>query len=167
MNWLSWFFGIGAMACLFFVYQQKSRGNILLCKLGADLCWVVHYLCLGGIAGMIPNAVGIFRELVFINRKKRKWAASFLWPCLFILSGWVLGFRTFHAFYNILPIGASTFVTVSLWLDNPRLTKLISLPVCAAFLIYDCFVSSYIGVCNESVSIFSILLSFMKERNAK
>ena len=167
MGWLPQLFGLGAMVCLFLIYQQKSRKKILLCKLGADICWVFHYLCLGGYAGMIPNGVGIFRELVFIQRKRKKWASRLWWPGLFILVGWGLGLWTFHSFYNVLPIAASTFVTVSLWLDNPRLTKLISLPVCAAFLVYDVFIGSYIGVINESISLFSIALSFIKEGNRK
>ena len=54
--------------------QQKSHKGILISKLIAGICWVVHYLCIDGIAGAIPNLVGIFRELVFVNRKKHKWA---------------------------------------------------------------------------------------------
>lgn len=155
--------GIGAMISLFLVYQQKSRKGMLLAKLSADICWVIHYLCLGGIAGMIPNAVGILRECVFVNRKKAKWASLAVWPCLFILLNWGLGVWTFRSWYNLLPITASTFVTVSLWIDNPKLTKWMSLPISSAFLIYDLFIGSYIGVVNESIAIVSILLFFVKE----
>ena len=156
-------FGIGAMLSLFLIYQQKSRKKILFAKLSADVFWVVHYLCLGGYAGMIPNLVGIFRELVFIGRKKHKWASIVLWPILFILINWGLGFRTFHSAWNLLPIAASTFVTVSLWIDNPRLTKIISIPVSSAFLIYNIYLGSPIGVCNEALAIVSIIISFIKE----
>lgn len=160
-------FGLGAMASLFLIYQQKSRKRMLFAKLSADICWVIHYLCLGGIAGMIPNAVGIFRELIFIHRKDKKWAAAMIWPIIFIIINWTLGFRTFHSWYNILPITASTFVTISLWIDNPKLTKLISAPVSAAFLIYNLFVGSYIGVINEIVSISSIIIYFLKPKGAQ
>lgn len=156
--------GLGAMASLFFIYQQKSRKRMLCAKLSADVCWVIHYLCLGGIAGMIPNAVGIFRELIFINRKDKKWASSILWPVFFILLNWTLGIRTFHSWYNILPITASTFVTISLWIDNPKLTKIITIPISTAFLIYNAFISSYIGIINEVVSIFSIAIYFLNQK---
>lgn len=140
---------------------------MLWAKLSADICWVIHYLCLSGIAGMIPNAVGIFREIVFINRKDKKWASSIVWPVIFILFNWILGFKTFHSWYNLLPITASTFVTVSLWIDNPKLTKIISVPISAAFLIYDVFIGSYIGIINETVSIFSIAIYFIKFKGVK
>ena len=154
--------GLGAMVSLFMIYQQKSRKRMLLAKLSADVCWVVHYLLLGGYAGMIPNLVGIFRELVFVNRKSKKWASWICWPMVFIGINWLLGFRTFSSWFNLLPITASTFVTISLWIDNPRLTKLISIPISAAFLIYDLFVGSYIGMINEAVSMISIAIYFLK-----
>ena len=164
MKIITQLFGLGAMVSLFLIYQQKSRKKILIAKLFADICWAAHYLSLGGIAGMIPNAVGIVRELIFINRKNKKWASIVLWPILFILISWGLGFRTFHSWYNLLPITASTFVTISLWIDNPKLTKIISLPVSLAFMIYDVYVHSYVGIANEIIAIISILISFVKER---
>ena len=164
MFYIAQLFGLGAMVALFLVYQQKKRAGILYAKLTADVCWVVHYLLLGGYAGMIPNAVGILRELVFIQRKKRRWAGSVLWPVLFILINWGLGFRTFHSWFNLLPIAASSLVTVALWIDRPKLTKLILLPVCTAFLIYDLLIGSYVGAVNEAVSIVSIIIFFAGRR---
>lgn len=137
---------------------------MLAAKLTADIFWVLHYLCLGGTAGVIPNGVGIFRELIFINRKDKRWASSVIWPIIFVVINWILGFSTFDSAYNILPIAASTFVTVSLWIDNPKLTKLISLPVSVAFMVYDVHIGSYVGVVNESIAIISILIFFVKGR---
>ena len=171
MQTVSIIFGIGAMLALFSIYQQKNRKRIILSKLSADVCWVIHYLCIGGTAGAIPNFVGIFRELVFVNRKNRKWADHVLWPVLFILINFGLAIRSFHSAFNILPIAASALVTVLLWIDNPLLTKLLSLPVCVSFMVYDVYVGSYIGIVNEAVSILSILIFlikyFLKRRKRK
>ena len=164
MEIVSIIFGIGAMLALFSIYQRKTRREILLSKLCADVCWVVHYLCIGGTAGAIPNLVGIFRELVFVNRQKHKWAGLTVWPVLFILINFCLGIRTFHSAFNVLPIAASALVTVLLWIDRPNLTKLMSLPVCTAFMIYDIYIGSYVGVVNESISILSIFIFFIKRR---
>ena len=163
MNILVHLLGLGAMISLFLIYQQKDRRRILLCKLSADIFWIAHYFLLGATAGMIPNLVGIFRELVFINRGKKKWAATPLWAALFILINLTLGILSFDVWYDIIPIIASSFVTVSLWINNPNLTKLITLPVCAAFLTYDIFVGSYMGILNESISIVSIILFFIRK----
>ena len=156
--------GLGAMISLFLIYQQKKRSNMLLCKLSADIFWILHYFNLGATAGMIPNFVGIFRELVFINRKKHKWANTPLWAILFIAVNLTLGICSFEVWYDIVPIIASSFVTVSLWIDNPKLTKIISIPVSTAFFVYDIFVLSYIGMINECIAIFSIVIYFIKSR---
>lgn len=155
----AWIFGIGAMVFLFCIYQQKERKKLIICKLCADICWSVHYLCLGAIGGAIPNFVGMFRELVFVNRKEKNWADKVIWPVFFISVNLTLGIITMNSYINLLPILASVFVTVSLWLKNPLLTKMISFPVSCSFLIYDIFVQSWIGVFNESLSLVSILIA--------
>ena len=166
LNTISNIFGFGAMFSLFCSYQQKTRRRFIIAKLSADICWGVHYLFIGATAGAIPNFIGIFREIVFVNRNDKKWTKSAVWPVLFIFINFSLGISTFHSVYNLLPILASTFVTISLWINNIKLTKLISVPVCIAFMIYDFHVSSYIGMINESVSIFSIIIYFIKRRTA-
>jgi hypothetical protein len=100
-----------------------------------------------------------------MQRDKKKWADKVYIPIFFILLNWSIGALTFKQPINIIPIVASTFVTVSLWLRRPKLTKIISIPVSVAFLIYDIFVGSYIGVINESIAITSIIINFIKERN--
>ncbi len=167
MQYIAQIFGVGAMISLFLIYQQKKRKNLILCKLCADMCWVFHYLCLGAYGGIIPNFVGIFREIVFMNRESKKWANSVIWPILFIILNWGLGLRTFSSPINILPIAASTFVTISLWLKNPKLTKIISAPVSATFMVYDFFVGSWIGMFNEALSIASIIIYFIKSGGNK
>ena len=159
--------GLGAMISLFLIYQQKSRKKILMCKLSADIFWIFHYLSLGATAGMIPNFVGIFREIIFVNRKTKKWASSSLWVVLFITVNFVLGICSYEQWYDIMPIIASAFVTVSLWIDNPRLMKLISIPVSLAFFIYDIFVLSHVGMINESIAIASIIIYFIKNIKEK
>lgn len=161
MKTLTHFFGIGAMIALFLSHQQKKRKNIILAKLTCDIFWVAHYLFLGATAGMIPNFIGIFREIIFIKRNSEKWASSVFWPILFIIINWLLGIISFESWFDVLPITASSFVTVSLWINNPKLTKLISMPISGAFLIYDIFVGSYIVIITESIAIFSIAIFFI------
>ena len=159
--------GLGAMISLFLIYQQIERKNILLCKLSADIFWILHYFTLGATAGMIPNFVGIFRELIFVNRKIKKWANTPLWVILFIAINFTLGILSYDEWYDIVPIIASAFVRISLWMDNPRLMKLISIPVSIAFFVYDLFVLSYVGMINESIAIMSIILYFIKTLRRK
>lgn len=161
---LIWLFGIGAMLSLFISHQKKSRRKILIYKLCADVLWAAHYVCLGAFSGAVPNLVGVFREIVFMGRGRHKIASKRIWPCLFILVNLTLGIISFDGWHSLLPITASVFVTVSLWIDDPILTKRISIPVSTAFLVYDVFVGSYIGIFNEALAIFSIILFFARRK---
>ena len=157
-----WVFGLGAMLSLFLIYQQKTRKRLIICKLCADVCWVLHYVCLGAYGGAVPNLVGIFRELVFVNRETKDWAGKRFWPVVFIAANLCLGICTFSRPVNIIPVTASVFVTLSLWCRNPVVTKIISAPVSSAFLVYDILVGSWVGVINESIAILSIIISLIK-----
>ena len=163
MTLLSWIVGIGAMVSLVVMNQQKSRSGMLVGKLSADIFWIAHYFCLWAVGGMIPNFVGIFRECVYMNRRKRKWASIVLWPILFVTVNFALGLRSFASPINILPIAASACATVALWLERPRLTKIVLAFVSASFLVYDIFVGSYIGILNEVFGISSIIIYFIRE----
>ena len=156
-----------AMIFLFSIYQQATAKRILICKLFADVCWVIHYLCLGAYSGAIPAFVGMVRELVFINRGKHKWADALIWPIIFIFVNLLLGLKAFNAPVDLLPVIASPFVTFALWLKKPVLTKIISAPVSLAFLVYDIYVGSFIGVISESVSLTSLLIFFVKKARKK
>lgn len=155
-------FGLLGMAFLFFSYQQTRRESLLVCKLGADVMWVLHYVALGALGGAIPNFVGIFRELIFVQQGRHKWARSPVWPVLFILINFTLALATWKSALSLLPITASMFVTISLWAKKPRITRMIGAPVSICFIIYDIFVGSWVGVINESIAILSILSSFIR-----
>lgn len=160
--------GVLGMAALFMSYQQTERKKLIGCKLIADVMWVVHYLLLGAVGGAIPNFVGIFRELVFMRRSDgKKWANSPIVPAVFILINWTLAIITWKTSLSLLPICASTFVTISLWVKNPKLTRTIGAPVSVAFIIYDIFVGSWIGIINESVALISIASFYIKNGRKK
>lgn len=154
-------FGLAAMVSLFLIYQQKDRKHLLICKLSADICWVVYYALHSAVGGMIPNLIGIFRESVFLNENK-KWANSKLWPAVFILLNWIVALLKWKEPYDFIPICASTFVTISLWVKSPRLTRIISAPVSAAFVVYNLLAGTWLGVINDSVGLVSVVLSLVR-----
>ena len=161
VNIIAQILGFGGVYMLFTLYQQKERNKLLRRKLCADVLWGVHYLLLGAWAGAIPNLVGIARESIFMNSGK-KWADSPIWPIIFVGISWDLTIMSWRSAISLLPMCASTLVTISLWVKSPKFTRLLSVPVCVSFIIYDCFVGSYAGIINESISLVSIIISFFK-----
>ena len=72
MGIAAWIFGAGAMIALFLIYQQKTRKGMLTAKLSADVFWVLHYFCLGGIAGMIQICESIYMLYCFLQDRNTK-----------------------------------------------------------------------------------------------
>lgn len=162
---LSQIFGLGAIIALFSSYQQNKRIRFLTCKLCADVCWVGHYFLLGAYAGIIPNFVGIFREVIFMNSEKHKWANSPLWLIGFLCLNLTLGIINYKTFIDILPIIASVFVTVSMWIKHLSTTKLTVSVACILFWIYNFFIGSLVGIASETISLISIILFFIRRKN--
>lgn len=170
LNIIAQLLGLGGTYMLFTLYQQKERKKLLSRKRYADILWGLHYIFLGAWGGAIPNVVGVLRETVFIHNDK-KWAKSLAWPIVFIIISWTLAILSWNSMLSLLPMCASTLVTVSLWVKSPKLTRILSFPVCVTFIVYDVFVGSYAGIINESISLISIVSSFIrndiKGRSAK
>lgn len=161
LNIIAQILGLGGTYMLFTLYRQKERKKLLSRKRYADFLWGLHYIFLGAWSGAIPNAVGILRETVFIHNDK-KWAKSLVWPFVFIAVSWFLAVASQNSILCLLPMCASTLVTVSLWVKNPKMTRILSVPVCVTFIVYDVFVGSYAGIVNEAISLVSIISSFIR-----
>ena len=167
--WIAQIVGVFALIALVSSYQQKKRERLLLCKLCADVLWMTNFALLGGWGGMISNGVGVCRELVFLQRGKRKWASSAVWPIVFILVGWTAFFsvRIFlfsesFSLIHILPIIATTCATFSFWSKSPVMTKAIAIPASGSFLIYNLFIQNYIGVFNEAIGLTSLAIGLAR-----
>ncbi len=160
-NIIAQLIGLGGTYMLFTLYQQKERKKLLLRKLCADVLWGIHFVMLGAWAGAIPNLMGIFRETVFLHSDK-KWANSFVWPVLFIVISWILAIISWKSALGLLPMCASTLVTISMRVEKTKTTRILSVPICLAFLTYDFFVASYAGMINESISLVSIFIAIFR-----
>ena len=154
---LSQIFGLGAITFLFISFQQNKRINLLLCKLSADVCWSVHYFLLSAFAGL-------FREIIFMNSEKHKWADNPLWLVGFLCMNIVLGISNYNSPIDSFPIVASVFVTISMWIKNINFTKLIVSIACMLFWIYNFSIGSFAGIVSETISIISIIIFFIRRQ---
>lgn len=150
--------GIVGIIVNMLIYQQKTRTNLLLCKLSADFIWLLHYALLSAYSGAAICGVGIVREIVFLNNH-RKWAKSKKWLVLFIVLSIISAIFTWKNIFSILPAAASILAIISFWIGNPRLTRIFQIPISASLLIYNVICSSYAGILNEILTLISIVIA--------
>lgn len=155
--------GIGANAL---IYQQKTGKKLLLYKLLSDLLWAIHYLLLGGYGGFAISCIGVVRESIFLHQRFR-WARSKGWLLLFVALAVGSAALTWKTPMNLLPAIASVISVFGFWRNQPALSKLLAFPISFCMLTYDCYVSSYMGIVNEVMTLLSATVAVVRLRKEK
>ena len=157
----AWIFG--GLGVLFnaLIYQQTSRKRILSTKRIADCLWTAHYVFLSAFSGAGICAIGILRETVFLKEDK-KWAQGKRWLIFFLLLSIISAILTWKNAFSILPTAAAALSVFSFWKGDPKLTKILSYPISACFMIYNLTCLSYMGIVNEMIVLVSTTVGLIR-----
>ncbi len=165
MNILSWIIGGVAVLINMLIYQQKGRKNLLYYKLASDVVWALYYLSAFAYPAMAIAIIGIFREIVFVNKEK-KWAKSKLWFVFFILVSIGSAALTWKNAFSILPAAASILSVIGFWIGNPTVSRIMALPISGCMGIYDVTNPAgvlYLGLANEAMTVVSVIIFVVRE----
>lgn len=149
------------MAIIVVSYQQKTHKNILIFQMASGLLFTVHYILLGAYTGAIMNLLGSFRSLVYANRSK-KWASSVIWPILFSIAFLISGILTWDNVFSIFPLIAMLMSSVVLWIEQPKINRMLSLPTSTCWLIYNIKTVSIAGIVTEIFVLTSIIIGIFR-----
>ena len=161
MTLLVYLLGFGGILSNFAIYQQKTRKKLLCAKLIADCLWSLHYAFLGAWSGAAVCSIGILRESIFLN-ERHKWAQGKRWLLLFGALSIISAIITWKNPFSVLPTVASVLSVYSFWKGEPRLTKILSLPISACFMTYNVVFGTYIGIINEIFVLVSTIIALIK-----
>ncbi|MBQ0124816.1 MAG: YgjV family protein [Clostridiales bacterium] len=155
--------GLGILANAL-IYQQKDRDKLRLIKLISDVIWGVHYTLLGAYSGAAITVVAIFRELVFMNRERKKWASHAVWPVIFSVAAVVSSVISGHdkGLICLLPGFASAVSVIGFWIGRPKLSRVLYFPISGAMCAYDVFSGSVSGIINELISATSVIIGMIR-----
>ncbi len=155
--------GIGVIALIFNVlsYQQKTHKKILLCQSLGGLLFTLHFLLIGAYTGAVLNLLGAVRSLIYSNREK-SWANKKIWPIIFLIAFTLSGILTWDGIFSLFPTVAMLLSTVVLWIENPKLNRVLSFPTSAFWLIYNISRKSYSGIATEIFISTSIIIGYIR-----
>lgn len=153
--------GFVAMAIIVASYQQKSHKNILTFQMISGLLFTVHYIMLGAYTGAVMNLLGAVRSLVYSNRGK-KWSSSILWPICFSIAFLISGILTWDNVFSVFPLIAMLMSSVVLWIEQPKINRILSLPTSSCWLIYNIKTLSYPGIITEIFVLSSIVIGIIR-----
>lgn len=166
--------GLVAIFFAFFIYTQKDRNKLVVCKLIADIMNVFQHAFSGTYAGAATGVVMCFRDTVFIFRGKKKWAEHIAWLYVFeafiFLSPMVTSSREAFSllwFIDFLPAVASGFATVGLYNKNVVTVRLFSLVGTTLTLIYVSIFHNYVPIVSNVISITSTFIGLAGDIHRK
>ena len=151
----------------FFIYFSRKRNQILTAKLICDALNVLQQAMIGALTGSIINAVAIFREIVFYNRGKKKWASFRFWLYLFIVLMGIAPLLSWAGVVSLLPAIGSGIAVVAFYVNSPKTTRRIGLVAQVFWLAYVILTRNYGAILSNVVVIISAVLGLIRDASAE
>ncbi len=160
--------GIGfiAIAVSFFIYLQKNRKKMLMCKLATDVLWVLHHIFISSYTAAMIASVSVFRELIF-SADHKKWARSKIWILVFSILSIASAVLTWRDVYSIFPPIASIMLIVAFWNKKRGLTRIFGFISSVCMFVYGWHYYSVATVVNEVLTQASIFIAVITEKRCK
>ena len=155
--------GFAALAAFIASYQIKSIKWLYAMQLAGSALFCLQFILLGAFSGCIGLVVNIIRNAMLIYYVQCKWIRWRGWPVIISIVSALLFIITWHGLPSILPLIAAVTSTFAYWSNNPFIIRITNL-TCASpcWLVYDIIYFSLGGIISESLSMVSIIVSFVR-----
>lgn len=171
--------GFIAIGCNLIAVQFNKYSKIILLKTIGSALFVLQYFLLGAYTGMVMDSIGIIRNIIF-SRNIRKGKSNKLAVIIFSILTVVLGSITIITTWDIasikwttnarlatilmvivsiISIIAKLLTTIAYSIKVPHTIRMINLPSCSCWLVYNFIVFSLAGILNEIMTLISIIIA--------
>jgi len=142
-------------------FQFKKHRGIVLCKMSSELVFAVQYIFLGAWTAAVLDGISVIRNALYTGFVKRGRSTTpvIIGFGLFVV---VTGIVTFDGWLSLLPIAAKLLTTISYGMKNERLLRIITLPSCIMWSIYNLYVGSLGGALGDALTLISLLIAMYK-----
>ena len=153
--------GFLGLAMSILAFQFKRHRGIVLCKATSELTFALQYILLGAWTAAVLDFISVIRNLLYSYLVKKNRSTA---PVIIIFGVFVglTGFFTYDGILSLLPIGSKLLTTISYGIKQEKWLRLITLPSCILWIIYNLFVGSIAGVLTDSVTFVSLLIAMYK-----
>ncbi len=162
-EWVIQGIGFAAVALFIFSYQIRSNRWLFLLQLLGSALFCLQFFLLDAISGCLSLAVNILRNALMMKYNDWGWVRRKWCPAAVAALFTIVLYITWNGPVSLLAFTASVTSTFAYWSDSPRRIRMVNL-VCASpcWLVYDVIVHSFGGIVSESITILSILVSFVR-----
>ena len=141
------------MAYIFFAlsFFTKNKRNILFFNLGSTVCFLIQYIFLNGMGGVLVNCVGIVRCILFYIDDKKQLKNN-IWSlviCLVLFSACSAGAIT--SWLEIIPVVSAFIFTFALWQKKVLVYRWIAVVCSVLWITYNIVHASLFGIVGEGI----------------
>ena len=153
--------GFLALASSLISFQFKKHGQILFFRTASELIFAVQYILLGAWTAAIMDGISVIRNTsyTYLVKKNRSTTPVIIGFCIFVIA---TGVWKYDGIISLLPIISKLLTTVSYGMKNERWLRLITLPSCIFWIIYNVYVGSAAGVMADSMTLVSLAIAMYK-----
>lgn len=165
---LSQIFSLLCFACFGITFFSKNQKNIRFLGILMNVFQAISYMFLNATSGYATLIIAIIRNLIFFKLNKQEYTTSYkllLFGLLFVIG--VTGAITYTNIFSLLPIFAIVLYTIGVWQKSPKVYKLLSIPNCILWVIYNLSVASVVASIDEFVMLILSIIGFYKELKDK
>lgn len=154
---------VGVVGMVFGVlsYQCNTHKKIMIFKTVTEFSFAVQFFLLGKYTGVAMNVIGCVRNIVFaavIAKKKSPLPGIIVFAVLMITAGAL----TWAGAISLLAIIGKTSTNFSFGMSNPKHVRLLTVPSCTCWLIYDILGNSIAGAVLEVLGLISIAVGYFR-----
>lgn len=153
--------GVIGMTFGFLSYQNNKHKNIMLTKTVSEGTFALHYLLLKSYTGMAMDVISIIRNLLFarlVEKKKNTLPYIILFSCVML----VAGYFTWIGWISIFAVTGKILTTIAYGLKDAKSVRLVTIPSCISWLIYNVYCVSIAGICTEVFGLTSIFVAMIR-----
>ena len=142
-------------------YFVKDKTKILYLCLIYCIFYGVHYLLLGAVTGFLMTGVSFLRNLVFYVISKNNRSNNIFILIILIEISLISGISGYQDVYSIVSICASLMSTYSIWQDNVKVYRILSLPISLCFVVYALHFNSIMAIVSEGIIIIMEIIGII------
>ena len=159
--------GIGGVALYLICFQLKSAKKILACRLLSSLLYVTQYLLLYAFVGAAMDAAACVTNAFAYKKDSalvKKYKAYII--AITNIAIVTIGILLYENVFSLLPIAGVLCESISGWMKNEKLIRIVSLFGVPCWLVYNVVSGAYgsaVGSLLALISIISALIRFSRE----
>lgn len=151
-------FGLAGLIMSIIAFQFKKHRHIVLSKMTSELAFAIQYILLGAWTAAVLDFISVIRNFLYSHLVKKNRSTT---PVIVVFGIFVVitGIVTFDGVISVLPVVSKLLTTVSYGMKKEKWLRLITLPSCILWIIYNLYVGSAAAAITDSITLISLLVA--------